>query len=223
VDQQMAATMQVGAAFAAGGLPICVDMDGTLLRVDMLHEATLAAACDGPAARLRLLSALRRGKATLKLAAAEAWSFDPATLPYSRAVLDYLAEQRAAGRRIVLRTAAHRRIAERVAAHLDLSDAVIATEGGKNLRGARKAAALEARFGRGGFIYLGNDATDLPVWERAGGVVVVNAPATVLRRARAQGPVVVLEDRAARMLAACTPPNITPPPPPPPAPLPAPG
>ncbi|MBX9702348.1 MAG: UbiA family prenyltransferase [Acetobacteraceae bacterium] len=178
-------------------LPLCVDMDGSLLRIDTLHEAALAAACAGPRALLRLLGALRDGKAAVKAAAAETWSFDPATLPYSAALLALIETERAAGRRIVLCTAAHRRIAERIAAHLGLFDEVIATEGGENLRGPRKAARLVERFGRGGFLYAGNDATDLAVWAESGGAVVVNAPGAVLSRARALAPVsAVLRDAA---------------------------
>lgn len=179
-------------------LPLCVDMDGTLLRTDTLHEAAFAALQSGPAALLGLLRALGRGKAALKAAAAAAWRFDPATLPYSPAVLAFLEAERAAGRRIILCTAAHRAVAEPVAAHLGLFDEVIATEGEENLRGARKAAALVARFGRGGFAYVGNDAADLPVWAEAGAVIAANAPARVLRQARALGrPVQALEDAAA--------------------------
>ncbi len=195
MHQQIEGAAPVSGAAACIDLPLCVDMDGTLLRVDTLHEAALSAAMAGPAALLRLLTALRRGKAAMKLAAAEAWTFDPATLPYSRAVLDHLEQARAAGQRIVLCTAAHHRIADRIAAHLGLFDEVIATRGDDNLRGARKAAALEARFGHRGFVYLGNDASDLPVWRSAAGAIVVNAPGHVRRRAEAQGLVLaVLED-----------------------------
>lgn len=187
----------VGSAGAAP-LPLCVDMDGTLLRIDTLHEATFGALQAGPAALLRLLGALRQGKAALKAAAAEAWSFDPATLPTSAAVLAHIAAARAEGRRIVLCTATHRAIAERVAGHLGLFDEVIATEGDDNLRGPRKAEVLVQRFGRGGFDYIGNDASDLPVWAAAASAVAANAPPGVLRQARAQGLVVQeLRDGAA--------------------------
>lgn len=185
---------------AATALPLCVDMDGTLLRIDTLHEAGFAALRAGPRALLPLLRALGQGKAALKAAAAEAWEFDPATLPCSPAVLAYLKAERAAGRRIILCTATHRLIAERVAAATGLFDEVIATEGRDNLRGARKAAVLAERFGRGGFAYIGNDATDLPVWAAAGAVVAANAPAAVLRQARAQAagqPVLELRDGGA--------------------------
>lgn len=181
------------------GLPLCVDMDGTLLRIDTLHEAALAALLAGPRAALRLAGAVAApDRAVLKRVAAEGWRFDPATLPYSRRLLDLLERERAAGRHIVLCTATHRRIAERIADHLGLFDEVIATdEAAGNLRGARKAAALEQRFGRGGFVYVGNDATDLAVWPHAAAAIVVNPTPGLARRAAALVPVLaVLSDAA---------------------------
>lgn len=184
-----------GATRGGVKLPLCVDMDGTLLRTDTLHEAAFAALQAGPAALLRLLRGLGAGKAALKAAAAALWRFDPATLPYSPAVLAHIEAERATGRRIILCTAAHRTIAEPIAAHLGLFDEVIATEGADNLRGARKAAVLVERFGQGGFAYIGNDATDLPVWAAAGEAVAANAPAGVVRQAEALGrPVLHLRD-----------------------------
>ena len=43
--------------------------------------------------------------------------------------------------------------------------------------------ALEARFGPGGFDYAGNAASDLDVWAGARRAIVVNAEASVARRA----------------------------------------
>jgi 4-hydroxybenzoate polyprenyltransferase/phosphoserine phosphatase len=175
----------------AAALPLCVDMDGTLLRIDTLQEAALAALLAGPRTALGFATAILSGdRTTLKRQAAAVWAFDPATLPYSAAVLEMLERERAAGRTIVLCTATHRRIAEKVADHLGLFDAVIATdEAAGNLRGPRKREALERRFGRGGFVYMGNDTTDLAVWEGAGGAVVVNASGGLARQTAERTPV----------------------------------
>ncbi len=177
-------------------LPLCVDMDGTLLRIDTLHEAAVAAVLTDWRTALRLPGWLGEGKARLKQELAQRWIFDAATLPYSQSLLAYLKAQRAAGRYIVLCTAAHRDIAARVAEYLGLFDEIIATQGTSNLRGAAKADVLCRRFGRRAFVYAGNDATDHVVWECAAAAVVVNAPETVLRIARAshKDPI-VLDDR----------------------------
>jgi 4-hydroxybenzoate polyprenyltransferase/phosphoserine phosphatase len=164
-------------------LPIAVDLDGTLLRVDTLHESALATLLGDWRTAPMLRVWLADGKPRLKAELARRWRFDPATLPYSAAVLAWLRAEKAAGRRLILCTAAHRDIADAIARHLGLFDEVIATEGKTNLRGAAKAAALTARFGRAGFVYLGNDDTDHAVWAAAAGAVVVNAAPSVRREA----------------------------------------
>ncbi len=170
----------------ADALPLCVDLDGTLLLTDAFYESLVAVLARDTLLAFRLPGWLGAGKARLKQELAERWSFDPASLPYDERVVAYLRDQRAQGRRIVLSTATHRRIAERIAAHLGLFDEVIATEGEDNLRGPAKAAALVRRFGKGGFVYVGNDATDEPVWEVAAAAVVVNAAPALQQRAQAR-------------------------------------
>lgn len=180
------------------GLPLCVDMDGTLLRIDALHEAVVAAVSRDWRVLFRLPIWLAEGKVRLKQEVARRWVFDPAGLPYNPALLAYLRAQRAGGRHLVLCTAAPREIAGRIAAHLGLFDEVMASEGAVNLRGTVKAETLCRRFGRGGFVYAGNDASDLAVWDCAAAAMVVNAPASVQRAARARCPVLtVIDDRPA--------------------------
>lgn len=166
--------------------PLCVDLDGTLLSTDSLEESAVAAMANAPLTLLRLPLWLAAGKAVLKRELATRWRFDPATLPYSPAVIEHLKAERAAGRRLVLCTAADRRIAEAIAAHLGIFDEVIASDGERNLRGPAKAAALVARFGPQGFDYMGNDATDHPVWAAAATALVANAAPSVQRDAAAR-------------------------------------
>jgi 4-hydroxybenzoate polyprenyltransferase/phosphoserine phosphatase len=169
-----------------GPLPLCVDLDGTLLHIDTLHESAFAAAFDNWRVLLRLPGWLGEGKARVKAELAKRWRFNPATLPYNAYLLDYIRAQREAGRYLVLCTAADRSIAERVAEHLGLFDEVIASDGYTNLRGESKAEALRQRFGEGGFAYAGNDSTDFPVWDSASEAVVVNASGSVLRAAQSR-------------------------------------
>lgn len=159
-------------------LPLCVDLDGTLIASDTLYESLLGALRRWDTVP-RLLAWLVRGKAHVKARLAERGSVDPALLPYRPAVLEYLEGERKRGRKIVLVTAADRRIACEVAAHLGLFDDVIASDGKRNLKAAAKAEVLVQRFGEGGFSYAGDDVADLEVWRRAGGAVLVDVPRTV--------------------------------------------
>jgi phosphoserine phosphatase len=83
---------------------------------------------------------LLQGRARLKEELAARASIDVATLPYRADVLDFLREERARGRRIVLTTASLITLAEAVARHLDLFDEVLATSREGNLKGEIKSS-----------------------------------------------------------------------------------
>lgn len=165
-------------------IPLAVDLDGTLIHTDTLHEAALRALRERPLSLLALPLWLLQGKAAVKQQLAGLSRFDPSVLPYHQPLLDWLKTQRAAGRPLVLCTAADRSIADAVAEHLGIFDEVLASDGETNLGGRHKAAALEHRFGAGGFDYAGNAGTDLKVWRRARKAVIVNARGSVQQAAR---------------------------------------
>ncbi|WP_426960183.1 UbiA family prenyltransferase [Muricoccus radiodurans] len=189
------ATTREGIPFApavegAGALlPIVVDLDGTLIRSDLLVESALALLRADPAtAALRTLGWLARGgRAGLKAEIARRAPLpDPAALPYDNRLLAWLNDQRVKGRRIVLATASDHYFAQMVADHLGLFDEVLASDGCTNLKGAAKVKALRARF-PDGFVYCGDAVPDLEVWRASAGAVPVNARPSV--RARVTAPV----------------------------------
>src|SRR5690348_17747953 len=92
-------------------LPLCVDLDGTLVHSDTLADSM--ASLSGNVALLRaLLNLPARGRAAFKHDIAEAAKLDVATLPYNEELIAYLRGQRDAGRRLVLATAADRTVGE---------------------------------------------------------------------------------------------------------------
>lgn len=157
-------------------VPLCVDLDGTLLVGDSLYELVLACLGKQPFLLFLMPLWLLGGKAALKDRLARA--ADPAGLSFvfHLPFLDFLRAERARGRHIVLATAADHRVAEAIAARTGLFDEVLATRPGHNLRGPAKAQALVTRFGAGGFDYAGNDRHDLPVWAEARAAIVVAPP-----------------------------------------------
>jgi phosphoserine phosphatase len=146
---------------------LAVDMDGTLVRSDLLHETFWAAFARDWRVPFRALAALMRGRAALKARLAELALPDAAALPYEDAVLDLIRDRRAAGGRVALVTAADKQAAQAVAAHLGLFDEVHASDGETNLKGPRKAEFLTRTYGETGFDYVGDTSADLPVWAGA--------------------------------------------------------
>ncbi len=161
--------------------PLCVDLDGTLLKSDLLFESLLAMLAQRPWLVLWLPLWLLGGKAHLKRQVALRGPIDPTLLPYDERVLDLL--RGSTDRQRVLCTASDASLVEPIARHLGCFDEVLASDGQRNLAGARKAEALVARFGQGGFDYLGNAPVDLKVWKHAGKAWVVNAGTSLLKRA----------------------------------------
>jgi 4-hydroxybenzoate polyprenyltransferase/phosphoserine phosphatase len=185
-------------------VPLVVDLDGTLILTDMLHESVFQVVRERPLDALRIPYWLMRGKAVLKRQLAGRSRFDAALLPYNDTLLGWLEAQRAGGRRLVLCTASDQIIANAIAGHLGLFDDVLASDGHLNLAGGAKADALAARYGDGGFDYVGNAGADLEVWRRARKAIVVNAGPDLARRAAALCSVEQVFPAARRGLAAWT-------------------
>jgi 4-hydroxybenzoate polyprenyltransferase/phosphoserine phosphatase len=170
-------------------VPLVVDLDGTLIRTDLLQESALKLLRLQPLSALALPSWLFGGKANLKRRIADRVPLDVGSLPYDDQLLDWLRSERANGRQVVLCTATDERYARQVAEHVGLFDDVIASDGAANLAANQKAQALVARFGERGFDYAGNSRADLAVWKRARLAIVVNASRSVRTRARASADV----------------------------------
>ena len=166
---------------AAADRALCVDLDGTLVKSDTLSDSLCILAQQGPWRLVQALFWLRRGRAHCKARLAKELLPDPAHLPYNAELMLYLRQQAAAGRTLVLATGADRRIAEAVAQHLGIFAQVLASDGATNLTGKEKLRRLEEHFGPGGFDYIGNSHTDLPLLRAAATAHLAN-PARGLRR-----------------------------------------
>lgn len=166
-------------------LPLVVDLDGTLIKTDLLVESLIRLLHANPLYLFILPFWLLKGKATLKCEVARRIGLDAALLPFNEPFLVWLREQHAAGRTLVLATASHRDPAAAVAVHLGIFDDVLGTGPGVNLGGQRKRALLVQQFGRQGFDYAGNARPDLHIWPDARHAIVVNPDFGIERKARA--------------------------------------
>ena len=163
--------------------PLCVDLDGTLVRSDLLIESTLVLLKRNPLYLLMLPIWLLRGKAHLKQQVADRADLDVPGLPYNRGLLQHLQDEKSRNRRLVLATASHRRYADQVASHTGLFDEVMATDATTNLAGSRKLERLRESFGEKGFDYAGNAAPDLKLWPHARRAILVDPTPAVRRSA----------------------------------------
>jgi 4-hydroxybenzoate polyprenyltransferase len=162
-------------------IPLCVDLDGTLIRTDLSIETALALLRRNPLYLFCFIVWLGNGRAHLKRQIAARARVDVVRLPYDERVLAWL-RSAASTRRRVLCTASDQTLADAVAAHLGGFDDVLGSDGVRNLGGRGKRDALRERYGERGFDYAGNAAPDLYVWRHARHAIVVNAAPGLLRR-----------------------------------------
>ena len=157
----------------AGGAepPLVVDLDGTLVKTDLLIETVLALLIRQPLWALMLPVWLLHGKARLKHEVARRVTLEIAELPWRSDFIESLRQQRGKGRLLVLATGSDLLLAQQVAQHLKLFDLVLASDGTNNLCGQAKRDLLVDQFGERGFDYAadggGRTRNDTIVWAAA--------------------------------------------------------
>lgn len=165
--------------------PLCVDLDGTLIKSDVLLESIILLLKKNLLFAFAMLYWFYKGgKAYFKKQIALRVQPDPQYLPYNQKVLAFLHKQRELGRQLVLATAADEILAYQVADYLGIFDDVVASNATASLSGKKKAAALIAKFGEHGFDYAGNSSVDLPVWQAANAIIIVTNSQYLLRQAK---------------------------------------
>lgn len=173
---------------AADRVPLVVDVDGTLLATDLLHEAALQFVAHRPWRAPDLLLWLRQGKSQLK--AQLAAQVDPGIdhMPLRPEVMALIVAAQAEGRPVYLASASDARYVRALAGRIGGVAGVFASDGAVNLAGAAKADRLVAVFGAGGYDYVGDAAVDIPVWRAARRKLVVAGGNGFAERVRAALP-----------------------------------
>lgn len=157
-------------------LPLCVDLDDTLIHSDVLFLGLRKLACTKPWLLPWFLVWLCISRAAAKAWLAHNIELDVTSLSYRANLLAYLSQQKANGRMIVLVSAADERIVKRVAAHIGLFSACYGSDGHINLKGSAKAAFIQKNIAEQ-FVYAGDSFADLSVWKIASGAILCGTKA----------------------------------------------
>ena len=160
--------------------PICVDLDGTLVKSDTLLDGICQFVRSHPSEIWRIPAWLAHGRAHLKAEIARRMPLDPTRLPYNLALVQFLLEEKRAGRQILLATGADTSLAHRIAGHFGIFDGVLASDGETNLTRGNKLERLKRQCGE--FDYIGNSGADLLPLQEARQAMVAN-PSIGLRLA----------------------------------------
>ncbi|OGY36411.1 MAG: hypothetical protein A3E36_01485 [Candidatus Andersenbacteria bacterium RIFCSPHIGHO2_12_FULL_45_11b] len=157
-------------------IPLCVDLDGTLVRTNTLLETALGTLKQNPLFILSLCKALATSKAQAKHVIGQKFFIEQSPLPYNSEFLAWIQQQYKSGRTLILATASDQHIAQQIAAQLGIFKTVIASTPAASVTASGKALVLCRMFGSGGFSYAGNSHADLAVWNCAKSAVLVDAP-----------------------------------------------
>ncbi len=164
--------------------PLVVDLDGTLIKSDLLFESFYALLKRNPLSIFLVPFWLLRGKAFLKHQIAERVKIDVGLLPYNKSFLKFLSDEHKKGRKLVLATASSKKLAKSVADHLGIFSNVFSSDQNLNLSAKQKLKLLLEKYGEKGFDYAGNSVVDLHIFPHARKALLVNPGHNVLIRAK---------------------------------------
>ena len=119
---------------------LVVDLDGTLIRSDMLVESFWSASAEDWKIPFTSILKLFDGRSALKNYLANLSDVDVTTLPYDLEVIAYVKAHRKASGRTVLVTASNKTLARNISDYLNIFDEVHGSDGSLNLKGETKAS-----------------------------------------------------------------------------------
>lgn len=162
--------------------PICVDLDGTLIKNDVTIEAIKQFIAEKFWNIFKIIFWLFFGRAYLKRKLSDNIDIDVSNLEYNKQLLDFIIVKKNEGHQIFLATACDRVYADKIADSLKIFDGVFASDGVNNLRSKSKAQALVIVFGERGFIYAGNSKDDVEVWNKSAESILVHPSRAALNK-----------------------------------------
>lgn len=165
--------------------PLVLDVDGTFLKTDLLYETLWAGLGRAPLATLHAVATKFGDRAGLKAELAQIAPLRLDLLPVNPAVVEMARGAQAEGREVILASASDTSLVTPLAAHFGMQG-TLASDGTTNLKGPEKAAALVATYGEAGFIYAGNDRSDMAIWERSSHAIVVGHAGGAVARLKAK-------------------------------------
>ncbi|EGG93426.1 integral membrane protein [gamma proteobacterium IMCC1989] len=164
---------------------LAVDLDGSLINTDLLHESVIKLVFTKPWLIAFLPFWLLSGKAYLKQQLDKAVTLDTEHLPWNLELIQYLETEKKAGRTIVLCTGSWQSLADKIASRFSFFTAAYGSSSEINLTGSDKANFLIEHYGEKNFSYVGNESLDVKIWQHAKSAVVVNASSTLIDKASA--------------------------------------
>ncbi|HRP01118.1 MAG TPA: UbiA family prenyltransferase [Candidatus Kapabacteria bacterium] len=165
-------------------MPLCVDLDGTLIKTDLMLEAIPLLLKQNPIYILFIICWAFKGRLFLKEQLSKRVQIDFDTIPINEEVRNYLIEEKKQGRIIYLVTAAVQEYADVFQKRFKFFDDAIGSGYGINLTSTSKANYLVNRFGEKGYDYVGDTYKDLAVWKHSNNALIVSNDNKLVEQAK---------------------------------------
>lgn len=168
--------------------PLYVDLDGTLIKSDVTFEAILLLLRKNVVYLALMPFWLMRGRPYFKKQLTQRVTVSPKHQPFNKEFLQYLKDEKARGRELVLISASEQHQVEEIGRPLELFSHIEGTNGPVNLKGANKLARIQELAGERDFGYAGNSLADLAVWAGASELILVNCPLSMISKLAEDAP-----------------------------------
>ena len=154
-----------------------VDLDGTLIKSDLLFECLVPIIKNYFYAIFLAPFWLLKGKAYLKDKFSDLVSINPEILPYNNNVLECIRKEKENGSKIILATASNIKLAKSISDYLGIFDDVIASSKEENLKGKNKLNKIKSYIENNNinkeFSYIGDSEADVKIFNETNIPIVV--------------------------------------------------
>lgn len=151
-----------------------VDLDGTLIKSDLMLESVLLLIKQNPLSAFMIPLWLLKGRANLKHQLAKRVDIPYHLLPRNPEFHAYVEQQEAEGRDIVLISASNQQQVLEISNQYGFFIDAIGSDEEHNLKAENKLLRILQLNQQTNFSYAGNSSADLPIWEQAEEVLMVN-------------------------------------------------
>jgi 4-hydroxybenzoate polyprenyltransferase len=164
-------------------IPLVVDLDGTLIKTDLLHEGVVMLLRKNFFYIFPSLLWILKGKVYFKNKIFHKVHLHYELLPNNEELLNFLQTESSNGRKIILATASLASNAQEISKVYPIFDEIFGTEK-INLKGANKLKILINEFGETKFDYIGNSHSDLKIISSSRYSYLVNPSKSLERKTR---------------------------------------
>jgi 4-hydroxybenzoate polyprenyltransferase len=152
-------------------VPLILDIDGTLLKSDLLWESMAALATNHPLKSLLIPIFIARGRPVLKDFLARESGLEVGEVPLSPSAMEMIGRAEAEGRMVILASGSPQSMVDAMAKRVGASEGW-GTDRKVNLTGSSKLKRILDEHES--FDYVGNSWVDIPMWKEARKAIAIN-------------------------------------------------